>query len=107
MEKSDLRQMYVPVRLKGHWEMLEKLAPRLREIEKRDEGAIGLTFIIVMTKGVGTRETFQGYECFSADVGHVADMYAEIWLKYNHSRSDPVSAPLKFRIHSHKVLVFE
>lgn len=109
MKKEDLRKMHVPKKFSGQWEQLQYLADhgRLREIEKRDEGSIGLTIVSIISRGGGFRETFQGYNVMKCHVGPVYDKFAEIWLDYDYESMESINRPVRFGIKAHHYLVLE
>ena len=107
MKKEDLRKMHVPKRLSKEWEQLLNVAHHLREIEKRDSGSVGLFMVQILSKGGGSRETFQGWKIIVCDVGPVYDKFAEIWIKHYLQDLEVVNRPVRFGIKAHRYLVAE
>lgn len=107
MKKEDLRKMHVPKKHSKEWEWVLNVAHHLREIEKKDSGSVGLFMVQILSKGGGSRETFQGYRLLSCDVGPVYDKFAEIWVKYDTLTSEKINRPVRFGIKAHRYLVAE
>ncbi len=108
MNVSDLRQMYVPVKNQRKWNQLLQFASRLRTIEPRDEGEVGKTFLMIESRGEGSRESFQDFKLIKADVGHVGGTFSEIWIRCTLTvPSVTMNKPVKFANDSKKYLVFE
>ena len=99
--------MHVPKKLSDEWERLLNMAHHLREIEKRDSGSVGLVMVQILSKGGGSRETFQGYRLLACGVGPVYEKFAEIWVKHDILTSEQINRPVRFGIKAHRYLVAE
>lgn len=51
-----------------------------RSINKNDAKKSRLKILVINTKGVGTRETFNGYGLFYVDFNHVGSVFAEAYI---------------------------
>ena len=72
----------------------------VRHVSKEDEFKIGLSMLVIQTKGKGTRETFEDFKVYRADFNTIGKQYA---LVYIYSMSG--GKPLRMDITSMKNLV--
>lgn len=109
MKKEELPSFYIPVLKSIYWAEISGMADKLRKIEKRDDGSIGLTFLMIETKGKGARASFQGYDIVKADVGKVGAKYSEIWIRHSllHAGCMNINKPVRFANDSKTILVLE
>ena len=87
-----LESIYVPVSLmEKHAELLRIVNENdYRGIEKYDEGHVFMNALVILTKGRGKFESFQGYRITRVDVGRVGKEFADLAIFDGMNLASPV-----------------
>ena len=86
-----LLNLYVPTKLKDSFESLLNLLKTYdpREINESDAHQMRLSCLVILTRGKGERESYQGYRISRIDFGDVGAKFADIAIFNDSDLAEP------------------